>query len=76
MRFFSRVGRKPGIQQGEEKIFHQRGMAQATNTKTNQPVKPTGLMHNLLNLAPRWTHAMHWLIGCRTQRTSSLHLRS
>jgi hypothetical protein len=50
--FFSRVGRKPGIQQGEEKIFHQRGMAQSTNTKTNQPVKPAGLDAQPAELSP------------------------
>ncbi|MGC4006936.1 MAG: DUF1549 and DUF1553 domain-containing protein [Pirellulales bacterium] len=50
--FFSRVGRKPGIQPGEEKIFHQRGNAQAVNTKTNKPVKPTGLDAMPLDLGP------------------------
>ncbi|MDX1962183.1 MAG: DUF1549 domain-containing protein [Pirellulales bacterium] len=41
--FFSRVGRKPGAVQGEDKIFHQRGLAQSTNTKTGAAVKPAGL---------------------------------
>lgn len=41
--FFSRVGRKPGSQMGEEAIFHRRGAAEAVNKKTKQPVKPAGL---------------------------------
>ncbi len=48
--FFSRVGRKPGQQPGEERVFHQRGAAQATNTKTGQPVKPTGLDSSPMDL--------------------------
>ncbi len=49
--FFSRVGRKPGQQPGEERMFHQRGAAQATNTKTGQPVKPTGLDSSPMDLS-------------------------
>jgi len=41
--FFSRVGRKPGSQIGEEVVFHKRGAAETTNKKTKQPVKPAGL---------------------------------
>lgn len=41
--FFSQVGRRPGSQQGEEIIFHRRGVPSATNIKTKQPVKPAGL---------------------------------
>jgi hypothetical protein len=41
--FFSRVGRKPGMQPGEERVFHQRGEAQAQHPKTGATVKPTGL---------------------------------
>ena len=41
--FFSRVGRKPGTNPGEETIFHRRGAAGATNPKTKQSVKPAGL---------------------------------
>jgi hypothetical protein len=50
--FFSRVGRKPGIQPGEERIFHQRGPATAQNPKTGQAVKPMGLDAAPLDLAP------------------------
>jgi Protein of unknown function (DUF1553)/Protein of unknown function (DUF1549) len=41
--FFSRVGRKKGMQTGEERIFHQRGAATAVNPRSGQSVKPTGL---------------------------------
>jgi hypothetical protein len=41
--FFSRVGRKEGLAPDEQRIFHNRGMAQAVNPKTNIAVKPTGL---------------------------------
>lgn len=41
--FFSRVGRKKGEGQDNDRIFHQRGLASATNPKTGKGVKPTGL---------------------------------
>jgi hypothetical protein len=50
--FFSRVGRKPGSQPGEEVIFHKRGLAESTNKKTKQPEKPAGLGSAPVALAP------------------------
>ena len=50
--FFSRVGRKPGLQPGEERIFHQRGEATAQNPKTGQAVKATGLGAEPLAIPP------------------------
>jgi hypothetical protein len=41
--FFSRVGRKDGVQNDEQRIFHNRGVAAAQNPKTKQNVTPTGL---------------------------------
>ncbi|OYV81720.1 MAG: hypothetical protein B7Z73_17750 [Planctomycetia bacterium 21-64-5] len=45
--FFTRIGRKPGVQsgaaRGEVMIFHQRGMAVATNVKTGASLKPAAL---------------------------------
>lgn len=41
--FFARVGRKGGSLPNEERIFHNRGLAQAQNPKTNENLKPTGL---------------------------------
>ena len=41
--YFSRVGRKPGLQPGEQRIFHNRGQAVATNPKNNAKLPPTGL---------------------------------
>lgn len=41
--FFSRLGRKPGAQPGEDIIFHRRGEASATNPKNKQIVRPAGL---------------------------------
>jgi hypothetical protein len=50
--FFSRVGRKRGMQMGEERVFHQRGAAVATNPKTSQPVPATGLGAKPATIAP------------------------
>jgi hypothetical protein len=50
--FFSRVGRKSGSQMGEEVIFHRRGLAEATNKKTKQPVKAAGLGATAARLSP------------------------
>jgi Protein of unknown function (DUF1549)/Protein of unknown function (DUF1553) len=41
--FFSQVGRKPGEAQDEQRIYHRRGEAVATNPKTGEKLKPTGL---------------------------------
>jgi hypothetical protein len=41
--FFSQVGRKPTSTQGEDFIFHKRGIAVANNMKTGVPVKPAAL---------------------------------
>jgi hypothetical protein len=48
--FFSRVGRKPGMQPGEDRIYHQRGQATAQNPKTGAAVKATGLDAEPLDL--------------------------
>jgi hypothetical protein len=48
--FFSRIGRKEGLSPDEQRVFHQRGMAQATNPRTNQPLKPAGLGSKTLEL--------------------------
>jgi hypothetical protein len=50
--FFAQVGRKKGYQQGEDRIFHKRGIAAAKNPKTGQDVKPTGLGSETLNIPP------------------------
>jgi hypothetical protein len=50
--FFSQVGRKPGIDADEERIFHKRGTAKATNPKTSEVLKPTGLGAPALEIAP------------------------
>jgi len=41
--FYSRVGRKKGSQEGEERIFHKRGGAASTNPTSKRTLKPTGL---------------------------------
>lgn len=62
--FFSRVGRKNGYVPNEQRIFHQRGMAQSKNPKTGQQLPPTGLGNEPLNLAtaddPR-QHLADWM---------------
>ncbi|MBL9082337.1 MAG: DUF1549 domain-containing protein [Planctomycetales bacterium] len=50
--FFSQVGRKPGSATDEERVFHKRGAARATNPKTNEVLKPTPLGAPALDLAP------------------------
>ncbi len=50
--FFSQVGRKKGYRQNEERIYHKRGIASASNPKTGQGVKPTGLGSEPLDVAP------------------------
>lgn len=41
--FFSQVSYRPGGQPGEETLVPKRALAQATNKKTDKPVKPAGL---------------------------------
>ncbi|QDU25788.1 Bacterial Ig-like domain (group 2) [Anatilimnocola aggregata] len=48
--FFAQVGRKKGEIQNAERIYHRRGVAQASNPKTGQNVKPTGLGDKTLEL--------------------------
>lgn len=48
--FYSQVGRKKGPRQNEDRIYHKPGIAQATNPKTQKPVKPTGLGSPALEL--------------------------
>lgn len=49
--FFAQVGRKKGQMQGDERIYHRRGIASAQNPKTGQGVKPTGLGAKPLEIA-------------------------
>jgi len=50
--FFSQVGRKPGASADEQRIFHRRGAAAATNPKTGERLLPTGLGSVPEKLAP------------------------
>jgi len=50
--FFSRVGRKPGKQANEERIFHKRGTALARNPRSGEQLAPAGLGADVLNLDP------------------------
>lgn len=50
--FFTQVGRKPTMTAGEDVIFHKRGIAQAENKKTKQPVKPAALGGPTLDIPP------------------------
>jgi hypothetical protein len=59
--FYSQVGRKKGYIQNEDRIYHKPGTAQATNPKTNKPVKPTGLGAETLDMDPN-TDPRHALV--------------
>jgi hypothetical protein len=50
--FFSRVGRKPSAVRGEDLIFHQRGLATATNVKTGLVLKPAAFGDAVREIAP------------------------
>jgi len=50
--FFSRVGRKPGFEPDEQRIFHTRGLATAVNPKTGEQLKPMGLGGEPLDVPP------------------------
>jgi hypothetical protein len=56
--FFSRVGKKdlfePGLskQSRDKRVFHNDGLAQATNPRSGQAMKPTGLGSAALEIAP------------------------
>lgn len=50
--FFKQVGRKPGVEADEERVYHKRGLASATNPKTNEKLSPTGLGAAALEIAP------------------------
>ncbi|HEX7378038.1 MAG TPA: DUF1549 domain-containing protein [Pirellulales bacterium] len=50
--YFSQVGRKAGFEPDEQRIFHRRGQAGATNPKTGERLSPTGLGGEPLKAAP------------------------
>lgn len=50
--FFSQIGRRPTSTPNEDIIFHKRGVAQAENKKTRQPVKPAVLGGPALEIPP------------------------
>lgn len=50
--FFSRVGRKPGDQANEERIYHKRGTAKAKNPRSGEQLSPAGLGDEVLELDP------------------------
>jgi hypothetical protein len=50
--FFARVGRKPSGTRGEDLIFHNRGMATATNIRTKAALRPAALGDAVPAVAP------------------------
>lgn len=50
--FFSQVAKKRGDRPGLDRIYHRPGVAQAQNPKTGQPVKPTGLGDQPMDIPP------------------------
>jgi len=51
--FFTQLGRKPGFEPDEPRIYHRRGQATAVNPKTGEQLKPTGLGGPPLDIAPQ-----------------------
>lgn len=50
--FFSQIGRKPTGVQGEDMIYHKRGIAQAKNVKTGVALRPAALGAKIPDIAP------------------------
>lgn len=50
--FFAQVGRKPSATRGEDLIFHKRGIAAATNIKTQVALKPAAFGDQAPVIAP------------------------
>ena len=50
--FFSRMGRKPGLEPSEVRIVHQIGLATATNPKTGAAIQPAGFGSEAMELPP------------------------
>ncbi len=50
--FFSRLGKKPGVEPSESRIVHQIGPATATYPKTGTVVRPAGFGGSSLDLSP------------------------
>ena len=50
--FFSRIGRKPTGIQGEDMIYHQRGIAEAKNVKSGTLLRPAALGTEIPEIAP------------------------
>lgn len=73
--FFSQVGRKPGEEREEDRIFHRRGAASAKNPKTNQDVPPTGLGSNPMQLSPD-DDPRHALVDWMTQPDNPFFAKS
>jgi len=50
--FFSQIGRKPTGIQGEDMIYHKRGIAQAKNVKSGLALRPAALGTKIPDIAP------------------------
>lgn len=50
--FFSRVGRKPTGIRGEDMIFHRRGLAEATNVKSGEALRPAAFGDDVGSIPP------------------------
>jgi hypothetical protein len=77
--FFSRVGRKAGVHglnvNDEPRIFHNRGVAQSTNPRTRESLRPTGLGGQPLEL-PADDDPRHALVDWMAEKDNPFFARA
>lgn len=73
--FFSRVGKKNGDNPREQRVFHNDGMATATNPRSNKAIKPTGLGSPALDI-PAERDPRHFLADWMADKNNPFFAKS